>query len=151
MCDIDMPSPTEQALLPVMRRFNDAFLRPERFGWRDAYALAAMTWGPSRGLAIAHAVQDFLAALMTSRPVPLRLADPAASIKPLGPDEQAVLRLLRAMQADEAPAARDEIALLTQGRIEAAVIRTGLELAAKLDPMLPMTPDRDRPALEVVI
>ena len=138
------------AILPILRRFNDAFIRPEGFAWREAYAVAAMTWGASRGLAIAHAGQDFLSALMLSRSVPLRMADIDAPLRPVGADETAMVGLLEAMQADDTPRARDLIALVTAGRVEAAVIRTGLALAQRLDPIAPPPSTQARPALSVV-
>lgn len=109
-----------------------------------------MTWGAGRGLEIAHATQDFVAVLMMSRPVPLLLSEVGAPNNRTVHDERAILSMISAMQTDDTPTARDEIASLTAGRVEAAVIRTGLALAALLDPMKSAGGSKERPALCVV-
>lgn len=134
---VDTLDPTSRALLPVMRNVLNAYLSPETLGWRHALAAAVGTWGEPRGLAIANHVQSFLGAVLSSRPVPLIFADPMdlEARKQLTHDESILLALLTAMGREETPRARDLIARLTGGRVEAAIVRSGLSLVARLDPM----------------
>ncbi|GAB5446150.1 hypothetical protein [Gymnodinialimonas sp.] len=150
---VEALDPTSRALVPVLRNFVAAFLAPDSMGWRHAFAAAVGTWGEARGLALAHLCQEFVYALLQSRPVPLAFADPMDldARATLTLDERTVLALLLAMSRDE-PArarARDLIAKLTGGRVEAAVVRTGLALAARLDPVSDHRPVA-RPKLQLV-
>ncbi len=133
--------------MPILRNFLNAYLAPETLGWRHAMAAAIGTWGERRGLVIANLCQEFLGALLNSRPVPMVFADPMdlEERQYLTSDERALLALLTAMARDETTRARDLIARLTGGRVAAAVVRTGLVLVARLDPMgAPRTAARPR-------
>jgi len=125
-----------RALLPVIRHFLDALLAPQTMGWRTALATASGTWGEARGLAIANAVQMFLTAVLRNRPVPLRYSDPL-DLKDrlrLTSDEVDLLALIASMRSDTTPQSRVIIARLTGGEIRSEVVRTGLSLAALLEP-----------------
>lgn len=142
-----------KALLPVMRHFLNAFLDPQSLGWRPALAAAAGTWGEARGLAIANAVQTFLSAVLNSRPVPLDYNDPldldARFL--LTSDEVDLLALIATMRVDKTPQARMIVARLTGGHVEAAVVCTGLSLAAMLDPSGGKPAKVKQPVLQVVL
>ncbi|MFW5654885.1 MAG: hypothetical protein ACOCYW_04465 [Roseicyclus sp.] len=127
--------PVGQRLLPILRHFLRALQEGGSGAWQIGFAAAAEVWGEARGLAIAFRAQKFLAALLKSRPVPLRHADPLCPEARLTitEDEAVLLALLAQMRNDEPRRARDSIAALTGGRVEAAVVRTGLELCAILD------------------
>lgn len=133
---VDQLDAVNKALLPVMRHFLNAFLDPETLGWRAALAVAAGTWGEARGLAIAHAVQTFLSAVLNSRPVPLRYSDPLnlEDRQRLTSDEVDLLALIANMRAEKTQQSRIIITRLTGGEVKAVVVRTGLSLARMLDP-----------------
>lgn len=127
--------PVSRNLLPILRHFLTGLQEPASTGWQNAYGIAAEVWGEGRGLAVAFRAQKFLAALLRSRSVPLRHADPLCPEDrlTLTDDECLLLALLSHMRDDETAQARDMLAALTCGRVEAAVVRTGLELCGILD------------------
>lgn len=127
--------PVSRGLLPVLRHFLSGLQQPGSTGWQTAFAIAVEVWGEGRGLAVAFRAQKFLAALLRSRPVPLRHADPLCPLArmTLTDDECLLLAFLLHMRDDETSRARDVLAALTGGRVEAAVVRTGLELCGVLD------------------
>ena len=53
-----------QALLSIPRNFLDAYLVPEKLGWRYGLAVSGNTWGEARGLAIANHCQLFVGAIL---------------------------------------------------------------------------------------
>jgi len=145
--------PVEQRLLPVLRHFLCSLQGDAPRAWQLAYGTAAEVWGEARGLAIAHRAQAFLSALLNSRPVPLRHADPLCpeARLQLTEDEHALLALLMHMRADETAPARNWLANLTGGRVEAAVVHTALDLCVVLDGRAPAKPkDQPRARLQVV-
>ena len=126
--------PVSQRFLPVLRHILSNLQGDAPLSWRNAFTIAVEVWGEARGLAIAFRAEAFLSALLASRPVHLRVADPLNPEERahLTEDEISLLALLTYMRADETPAARDRIAALTGGRVEPAVVRTGLDLARLL-------------------
>ena len=148
----DMLDPVSRHLLPVLRYFLSALQSPDGQSWRFAYSAAAEIWGEARGLAVAHRTQNFLSALLKSRPVPLRHADPLCleARAELTEDECLLMALLTRMRADETAQARDMLAALTGGRIAAAAVRTGLELSAVLDAPSGKRRGRQAPVLRAV-
>ena len=144
----DQLDPVNAKLLPVLRHFLNAFLAPETYGWRHGYAAASGTWGQARGLAIADAMQAFLAAVLQNRPVPFIYADPLdlKERQTLLPDEVEFLALITCMRSDRTSQARIIIGRLTGGMVPAAVVRTGLSLASLLDPDQPVVRQTKRPA-----
>jgi len=149
---LDDLDPVSRRLLPVLRHFLSNLQGNVPGAWRLGYATALEVWGEPRGLVIAHRAQDFLSAVLSSRPVPFRHADPLCPVARLclSDDECVLLALLTHMRADEAGPARDMIAALTGGRIEAAVVRTGLDLSAVLDGPHGLARSRARPRLAAV-
>ncbi|WP_245540930.1 hypothetical protein [Octadecabacter antarcticus] len=141
-----------KALLPVVRHFLNAFLRPDTQGWRYAFAAASGTWGEARGLSIAHDTQKFLETILRSRPVPLTYCDPLDIdvSEHLTADEVDVLSLIAAMRADRTPQAREILASLTGGHIPPRIVEQGLSLAARLDPDTNKRRPPKRPLLAVV-
>jgi hypothetical protein len=142
-------APVSQALLPIIRYFCAAFLEPGSRGWRIAYQAAIGTWGEGRGLIIAHATQDFVAQVLSSRPVPLDYTDPLDINRRDGltADEATLLKVISHMRADATAEARRAIAELTGGPVRAGVVRTGL-IIANLFSAAPATRQRHpRPAL----
>ncbi len=148
----DQLDAVSSALLPVVRHFLDAFLRPESFGWSKALPVAVGVWGEGRGLSIANGVQVFLAALLKNRPVPVIYIDPLDIGKrhKLTSDEVDILALVAAMRADKTAQARDIITRLTGGEIPERLVRTGLKLAMQLDPTGQPYARTRAPRLEVV-
>jgi hypothetical protein len=148
----DSLDPVSRSLLPVLRHLLQSLQCSGSDGWQTAYATAAEVWGEGRGLAIAFRSQRFLAALLRSRPGPLRHADALCpdARRTLTDDECILLALLAHMRDDEAAAARDMLAALTGGRIEASVVRTGLELCGLLGGTGAASRGRRKPRLEVV-
>lgn len=154
---VDALDPVSRNLLPVLRHFLLVLQGEKPQGWRQAYTIAAEIWGEARGLAIAHRAQAFLSALLQSRPGPIASADPLCltARQDVTEDEQLVLMLLTYMRLDQTPLAREILASLTGGRIEAACVRTGLTLCAVLDGDTVARRDKPvcgatRPALRVV-
>ncbi|MEM7721096.1 MAG: hypothetical protein AAF376_01870 [Pseudomonadota bacterium] len=127
--------PVSRTLLPVLRYFLCGLQQPGHRGWQTGFLVAAEIWGEARGLAIAHRTQVFLSALLNSRPVPLLHSDPLCpeDRRNLTDDECVLLALLSHMRDDQARPARDMIAALTGGRVEAAIVRSGLDLCSVLD------------------
>lgn len=127
--------PVSQRLLPVLRYFLDGLQDQGSTSWQIGFSMSAEIWGEARGLTIAYRVQRFLSALLNSRPVPIRAADPLCleDTGHITDDECLILALLTHMRDDEPRPARDILASLTGGRVEAAVVRTGLDLCAVLD------------------
>ncbi|MBF9052518.1 hypothetical protein GTA62_21155 [Roseobacter sp. HKCCD9010] len=148
----DALDPVSRSLLPVLRYFLLGLQDTGHAGWQTAFGTAVEIWGEARGLAIAHRAQLFLSALLNSRPVPLSHSDPFCPEARLSltDDECVLLALLSHMRDDEAPAARDMLAALTGGRIEAAVVRTGLDLCAVLDGTHGAQRGKGAPRLSVV-
>lgn len=149
---LDDLDPVSRRLLPVLRHLLSDLQGNVPGAWRLGYATAVEVWGEPRGLVIAHRAQEFLSAVLSSRPVPFRHADPLCPVGRLclSDDECVLLALLTHMRADEAGSARDMIAALTGGRIEAAVVRTGLALSAVLDSPHGRARSRARPRLAAV-
>ena len=116
-----------KARLPVLRHFLNAFLAPETLGWRVGLATATGTWGEARGLAIANAIQAFVAAVLKCRPVPVCYQDPLDlhARKLLSADEIDLLALISAMRRDRTDQARTLVERLTGGQVRAAVVRFG--------------------------
>jgi hypothetical protein len=131
----DTLDPVSRNLLPILRHLLCSLQAPDGVGWQTAYATAAEVWGEARGLAIAFRAQRFLSALLRSRPAPLDCADPLCpdGRLTLTGDECILLALLAHMRDDEPGAARDMLAALTGGRVEAGVVRAGLALCALLE------------------
>lgn len=149
---VSLLNPVERTVLTVMRHYLNAFITPETQGWRHAMAAATGVWGEARGLAIANAIQEFLSTVLQHRPVPLRYSDPLDLIARgyVTQDEDAVLSLIANMRHDRVALARDMIGHLTDGRIHAQVVRTGLNLANRLDPCADKGPPQKRPHLRIV-
>ena len=126
--------PVNKAMLPVMRHFLNAFLQPKTLGWRPALTVAIGTWGESRGLAIAYSMQAFISAVLRARPAPVTYKDPLDTLARGGltSDEVDLMALIASMRADRTGAARDIIARLTDGKIDTAIVRSGLELSSLL-------------------
>ena len=126
--------PVNQAILPVMRHFLNAFLQPETFGWRPALTVAIGIWGESRGLAIANRMQIFVKAVLRARPLPVTYKDPLDILArgELTSDEVDLLTLIANMRADRTGDARDIISRLTGGKIDTAIVRSGLEFCCLL-------------------
>ena len=141
-----------KALLPVVRHFLDAFLKPDTRGWRYAFAAASGTWGEARGLSIAHDTQMFLETILRTRPVPLAYCDPLdVDVREhLTVDEVDVLSLIAAMRANKTPQAREILVRITGGQIPPRIVEQGLSLAARLDPDTNKSKLPKRPQLEVV-
>jgi hypothetical protein len=149
---VDQLDVVNKGLLPVMRHFLNAFLRPDSLGWRTAMAAAVGTWGEARGLAIAYSMQAFLAAVLKGRPVPINYADPLDIVARtrLTADEIDLLALIASMRRDQTASARDIIARVTGGKVDAAIVRTGLQLAGMLDPAGDRRKKPIRPKLRAV-
>jgi hypothetical protein len=141
-----------KALLPVLRHFLDAFLRPDTQGWRCAFAVASGKRGEACGLSIAHDTQMFLETILRSRSVSLTYCDPLDidEREHLTTDEVDVISLLAAMRADRTPQARAILVRLTGGKILPRIVERGLSLAARLDPDTSKSEPSKRPKLEVV-
>jgi len=131
----DTLDPVSRALLPVLRYLLCSLQQSGHLGWQTAFKVSTEVWGEARGLAIAFRAQTFLSALLNSRSVPLVHANPFCPEDrlTLTEDECVLLALLCHMRDDETRSARDILAALTGGRVEAAVVRTGLHLCAVLD------------------
>ena len=144
--------PVNKALLPVMRHFLNAFLTPESLGWRPALTAAVGTWGEGRGLAIAHSMQTFLSAVLKARPVPVAHNDPLDILSRgyLTSDEVDLLALIASMRTDRTGAARDIIARMTGGKVDAAIVRSGLELSCLLGSATDRPKQPFRPKLRAI-
>jgi hypothetical protein len=132
---LDTLDATSRRLLPVLRHLLGSVQDNAHAGWQTAYAVSVEVWGEARGLAIAYRAQKFLAALLRSRAAPLGYSDPLCpdARRSLTGDEWCLLALLSHMKADDTPRARDMLATLTRGRVEAMVVRAALELCGALD------------------
>jgi hypothetical protein len=132
---LDDLDPVSKALLPVLRHFLSCLQGDVPGAWQQGFLDAVETWGEARGLAIAHRGQAFLAALLRSRKGRLAYCEPCCT----GPhhavsdDELSLLALLRHLREDQPGLARNKMAALTRGRIDAEVVRSGLAFAALLD------------------
>lgn len=126
--DLDLISKTH---LPVLRHFLNTFADPETQAWRQGYKQAQVIWGEARGLAIADATQEFVAALLKSKRAAMSFHDPLDLLQSskLTADEAAILSLLNFMRDDNAQSARITLLSLTAGRADPAVVQTGLRLA----------------------
>ena len=144
--------PVDAALLPVIRHHLAALQGENPLAWRQAFAIAEQQWGEGRGLALAHRSQVFLSALLSCRNVPIRCIDPLNIDErhTLTEDERLIMNAVSAMRSDDAPQARQLIALLTGGRLTAVIIQAGLSLALLLE--TPKTTIRrpDAPKLRAV-
>ncbi len=129
--------PVVQRLLPILRYHLSALQGADPHSSYRAYEVAAQIWGEPRGLMIGHRAQAFIAALLQSRSVPVEHVDPLDADRRGGltGDEALLLELITAMNADRTDEARDALARLTRGRMDAPVVRAGLSLAAVLDPV----------------
>lgn len=148
----DQLDPVGRHLLPVLRYFLCALQGDKDNRWRIGYTAAAEVWGESRGLVIAHRAQNFIAALVHSRKERLLHTDPLSfdGCMDLTNDECLLMALLTHIRADEAPQARDILAILTQGHVEAEVVRSALSLCAVLDGMSGYGASCRKPTLSVV-
>lgn len=151
-CDTASLCPVSKALLPVIRHFLNALLKPKTMGWRFAQTSAVGTWGEGRGLAIAYCTQQFLSAVLMCRPVPLSFNDPLnlGLREEMKGDEVAMLSLLSAMRADETAQARACVLYLTQGQMRAPVVQSALILAKRLEFDTSGAGPRKKPVLRVV-
>ena len=151
-CDKATLCPVNKAMLPVIRHFLNALLKPKTMGWRIAQTAAIGTWGEARGLAIAYDTQKFLSAVLMCRSVPLDFNDPLdlGLRDQLKGDEVAILGLLSAMRADETARARARVLYLTQGQMRAVVVQSALKLAKRLDFDTSGAGPHTRPVLRVV-
>lgn len=133
-CDLD---PTCRALLPVLRHILTTLDLPASQAWRLAFSSAVHTWGEARGLALAHRTQNFVIALAGSRSAAFDYSDPLDPIErdQLTGDEKGILALLTGLRREQEHIALDALEALTGGRVEASVLRAGVELAQMLDPM----------------
>lgn len=145
--------PIERAILPVLRHFLHAFQEPGSLSWRIGFATAVGTWGEARGLAIANAAQNFVAASLQARGVPIRYADPLDlnQRKELTLDEHAMLGVMTQMRNDNSAAARLQIEALIGSQIRANVIRTGLVLASHFQSQTQPRAQVKAPALKAVV
>lgn len=143
--------PVSRNLLPILRHFVEALQTPSSAGWRVAYATAVEIWGEARGLAIAHRMQAFVAAVLQNRPVPLHCNPPPDidARDTLTEDETLMIALLRHMRADQTASARMTVQALAAGRTPSAVVRAGLVLRDILDgpQQAPRAPIRARLSL----
>lgn len=148
----DTLDPVSQRLLPILRYFLSGLQEQGSTNWQNGFSVAAEVWGEARGLAIAYRTQRFVSALLNSRPVPIRAANPLCPEDALRitDDECLLLALLTHMRDDEPRPARDILASLTGGRVEAAVVRTGLDLCAVLDGTHGARRGKGAPVLAVV-
>ena len=124
--------PVNHAILPIFRYFLNAFLSPQTQGWRLGFATAVGTWGDARGLAIANAAQNFIAAVLRGRPVPIKYHDPLNLDQRTHTttDEKELLAIIKHMRNDDTAQARDAISRLTHGQVKANIVREGLVLAS---------------------
>ena len=124
---------TEQGLLAVVRHFLTSFAQPETQAWIMAYGTATERWGHSDGARLAQGVLAVLQAALRAREGQgLRFGDPLCPgcRGKATPDEAALMTMLHHMRRDETGQARIALADLTQGRMDAGLIRAGLSLAA---------------------
>lgn len=121
----------ETGLLAVLRHLLRSHAQPESQGWEIALQIALERWGAASAGRILLAANAFVRALRKARAGDLLHSDPLDPVARghLGPEERRMMRMLQAMRRDLAPAARAEMALLTGGRIEPALVRTGIALA----------------------
>ena len=137
-------------LLPILRHLLQDLTLGERGAAFRGYATAAELWGEGRGLAIAHRAHRFLDALLRSRGKPLDTTDPLgpAARGALTGDEALLMALIDQMRRDQTRGARNTLAVLAFGRVEAGVVQNGLSLASLLGDM--PGPSARRPVLRVV-
>lgn len=90
---------------------------------------------------IAQRAQEFRCSVLASRPVPLALQDQLSLEERdlIAADETDILTMIKHMQRDETPAAREVLSRLGGGPVNAASAANGLRLAHSLDPMEPQS------------
>lgn len=124
---------TEEAMLTVLRHFLTSFAKPESQAWIMAFGLAGERWGLSDGARMAQGMLGVLQAVMACRRMPIRFSDPMCPRcrEKVTADEAAFLLMLHSMRRDNTQAARLALADLTDGQMDAAVMRAGLSLAGR--------------------
>lgn len=125
--------PFEIGVLAILRHLCTSFAAPEAQAWRHAFAIASERWGPRQGPQLVTGLLPVLDALMQSRRAPFRVMHPLslAARAHATPDEARLLRLLAAMRRDATAAARSELAALTSGHHDPALITAALGFAAR--------------------
>lgn len=126
-------SDDEQGYLALARHFLTTFADPASQAWVPAFTIAQERFGPQGG-AIALGLQGLISQLLKLRPLPFRFHDPL-SMDVRGfvtPEEHSLILLLRAMTLDVTAEARRHVVVLTGGRLDPSLIRTGLALAKAL-------------------
>lgn len=143
----------EMGVLRVARYFIDGFQNPHNHAWQQAHSIAVERWGEAIGLPVAQSVLKILQALLRCRPEGVSFNDPfdPQSRNFASDDEFWLLGMLHNMRRDQTPAAREAVEVLTQGRMDPDVVRTGLAFAARFSCGAPAKPAQTRaPALRVV-
>ncbi|MFW8594145.1 hypothetical protein [Cribrihabitans neustonicus] len=142
----------ETALLPLLRHFAASPRAPGSQAWHLAYQTAAERWGESFGLPLAHALAalvgraDALIGGLTCHDA----LEPATRQR-VTADEAAFLRMLHHMRRDRTPAARQAVAELAQGRMDAGLIRCGLSLARRFPAGIEAPAAPSRPCLRIAV
>ncbi|MFW8633590.1 hypothetical protein [Cribrihabitans pelagius] len=144
--------PFETALLPLLRHFAASLRAPGTQSWQLAYQTAAERWGESFGLPLAHALAglagraDALIGGLTCHG-----ALDLATRQSVTADEAAFLRMLHHMRRDQAPPARQAVAELARGRMDAGLIRCGLSFARRFPAGIEVPAAPSRPRLRIAV
>ncbi|NKX72185.1 hypothetical protein HGE74_08910 [Rhodobacteraceae bacterium R_SAG1] len=130
-CDTLCLDPFEAGMLPVLRHLLTSLQVPESQAWQHAFQIAAERWGASFGLGVAQALVPVVARLHALRGQGVELHDPLDLDQRdrLSADEAALLLVLHHMRRDQTSQARDALADLLMGRMDADLIRAALGFA----------------------
>lgn len=142
----------ETALLPLLRHLTASLRAPRSQAWHFAYQTAAERWGESFGLSLAHALAGLAGRIdaLTGGITCHDALDPATR-QLLTSDEAAFLLMLHHMRRDQTPAARQAVARLARGRMDAGLIRCGLSFARRFPAGIEAPAAPSRPQLRIAV
>lgn len=123
----------ERDLIPILRHFLTAMTDPASQTWHLAYATASEKWGPSVGLAMAHALAEFVRAAQACRPDGYHHHD-ALDLQTrhrLTVDEAMLMLVIHYTRRDRTDQARVALENATLGRRDARMIRAALAFARR--------------------
>lgn len=143
----------EQRLLLIARHFLMSHASPGGQTWRHGFLLAADQWGEPVGLAAAHHLSNYIAAVLRFRKDGVLFHEPKGSDVPavVTEDEALIMAVLHYLRREDIGPAREAVIALTHDRMDREVVRTGLAFAARFSAGVPHPAARQNtPRLRVI-
>jgi len=121
----------EIGLLPVLRHLCVSAESADPKNWGRAFDIAVERFGEAIGLPAAHGLNKAVLALFACRDGGPDVNDPLCpdAKRDITDDEVQFLSMIHHMRRDNSAAARSAVAFVTRGRMDPALIRSGLTFA----------------------